>query len=359
MLDNLPPLDLPRDVTRSDVKTAAASPAETESVAATLPAPVEPNPAAIPVAGASAIPAEVSVAPGLKRFAALEPKLAGGSFPSPDGLDWLGEKGYKTLVDLREPGDVQPSFLAEASRRGLRYVSLPISLSTVDRDHVTRFEFEISLAEARPLYFFDTDGNRAGMLWYVHRMTDGKESYDAEEALRQAGEIGLVEEAFKKAGQSYLDRLKKPAGTPAPSSTPAAPATSATAPRRVSMNAVPASPSAPAEPETVEASAPPSAAPPAAPAPTTDPEPSETIALPDAATLDLARAGAGAPAPPNDNPATADPNAWRPFLALVFAALGVPVAYCGRSLIQFRGLMRASLPAPARRVRSLPGGSGE
>src|SRR5262249_22844933 len=155
-------------------------------------------------------------------FAAVDPKLAGGSLPSTDGLDWLSEKGYKTLVDLREPGDVQSSFLAEVSRRGLRYISLPIGLTNIDRDHVNRFKFEISLEDARPLYFFDTDGNRAGMLWYIHRMTDGKDSYDAEEALRQAGELGLVDEAFQKAGQKYLDGLKKPA-SPVPSTAPAAP----------------------------------------------------------------------------------------------------------------------------------------
>jgi hypothetical protein len=357
MLDNLPPLDLPRDLTRSDVKPAAASPAESEPVTALLPAPVEPA----PEAAASAIPAEVSVAPGLKRFAALEPKLAGGSVPSADGLDWLVEKGYKTLVDLREPASIQSSFLEDVSRHGLRYVSLPISLTTVDRDHVARFEFEISLAEARPLYFFDTDGNRAGILWYVHRMTDGKESYDAEEALRQAGEIGLVEESFKKAAQTYIVHLKKPV-TPPPPAAPAAPA-AAPPPRRGSLAPASASASAPTAEKGVEASAsvsaPPPEASPASPSATPAPEPSETIALPDAATLDLARAVEAPRVPTNDNPAIADPNAWRPYLALVFAALGVPVAYCGRSLIQFRGLLRASLPAPARRLRSLPGGSGE
>ena len=73
---------------------------------------------------------------------------------------------------------------------------LPISLSTVDRDHVSRFVFEISLADARPLYFFDTDGKRAGMLWYLHRMTDKNENYDSEEASRQAEELTAEVDGF-------------------------------------------------------------------------------------------------------------------------------------------------------------------
>ena len=41
MLDNLPPLDLPRDQDRTEVKTAAASPADREPPPSALPGPVE------------------------------------------------------------------------------------------------------------------------------------------------------------------------------------------------------------------------------------------------------------------------------------------------------------------------------
>jgi protein tyrosine phosphatase (PTP) superfamily phosphohydrolase (DUF442 family) len=360
MLDNLPPLDLPRDAARADVKTAAASPTENDPAPSNLPAPVETAGTDTATAGAPSLPSDVSVAPGVKRFAAVEPKLAGGGLPSRDGLDWLSEKGYKTLVDLRDPGDVQSSFLADVSRRGLRYISLPISLNTLDRDHVSRFEFEISLADARPLYFFDTDGNRAGMLWYVHRMTDGKDSYDAEEAMRQAGEVGLVAEGFRKAARTYLESLKKAAGpTPAPAAAPGEPAQ----PPAVGGSAsLPPRPAGPNRSAGEGASAPRPGASPLLPDQSTIPAKPETIALPDAGVLDLAQAPAPAPAAPrHDLPVAAagDPDAWRPYLAMVFAAFGVPLAYCGRSLIQYRGMVRASLPKPVRRLRSLPGASGE
>src|SRR5262249_12886304 len=54
-----------------------------------------------------------------------------------------------------------------------------------------------------------------------------------------------------------------------------------------------------------------------------------------------------------------DPSAWQPLLSLVLAGLGVPLAYFSRSVLAFRARVRASLPGPRRRLRSLPAGSGE
>jgi protein tyrosine phosphatase (PTP) superfamily phosphohydrolase (DUF442 family) len=361
MLDNLPPLDLPRDQTRSDVNTAAASASDRAPTPATLPPPVEATETNTADVATPPLPVEVTVAPGLKRFAVLEPKLAGGSLPSADGLDWLSEKGYKTLVDLREPSDVQSTFLADVSRRGLRYISLPISLTTVDRDHVSRFVFEISLADARPLYFFDADGKRAGMLWYLHRMTDKNETYESEEAARQAEELGFGDGAFKQAAQRYLDGLKK-APTPAPAPEPAkstsqdvpTPATT----RPASASKLPRAGSAAAD----TAASPVPGAPAGLPDQATIPEKPDFLVLPEAATLHLARAADATTSTTSvrrDGSSVRDPNAWRPYLALILAALGVPVAYCGRSVIQFRGLLRASLPKPRRPLRSLPTASGD
>ena len=112
-------------------------------------------------AGGTASPPATS-GPGISRFVAVDLKLAGGSAPSPDGLKWLVEKGYRTVLDLRESSEVPPTFIAEVTGMGLRYVALPISVKTIDRDHVDRFNFEVAAGEARPLFFFDSDGTRAG-----------------------------------------------------------------------------------------------------------------------------------------------------------------------------------------------------
>ena len=160
-LDNLPPLDLPKEVSRDEPGTAPApspnprpprTPRPLQGASGKPEAAVDPAvPVPVPAAEAR------SAAPGIRLFAAVEPKLAGGSLPTTAGLDWLAEKGYKTILDLRESGAVQTSYASEVTSRGLRYVALPISLKTVDSKHLDLFSAELSLSEARPLYFCDTE----------------------------------------------------------------------------------------------------------------------------------------------------------------------------------------------------------
>lgn len=345
LLDDLPPLDLPRE----EIGTSSA--AVTDRDAITTAAPVPEASGAIEagkekeveVATVVPDPSELNAAPGLRRFAVIEPKLAGGSLPSSEGLDWLVEKGYRTLIDLREPSEVQPSFIAEVSRKGMRYLSLPINLATLDRDLVARFHFEISLSDARPIYFFDAEGNRPGMLWYIHRMSVKNDSYDPQEATRQADELGLSASEFREAAQAYLARstpIKQATASPPVTTSPAPTPTATAVPQVPSEDArepgstcvTPEGPASPAEPE--------------------------SSALPEAASFNLA-APPTTPVVDPDDQAQWDPNAWRPFLALLLTGLGGPVAYWSRSNLSFRALKRASLPAPARRLRSLPSGSGE
>ena len=107
-------------------------------------------------------------------------------------------------MDLREASEADSTFIAEASRRGFRYIALPISLKTIDREHLARFNFELSLGDARPLYFFDGDGDRAGTLWYLRRVTVDR--VDSQIAHREAEELGLTDQAFWTAATSFLTR---------------------------------------------------------------------------------------------------------------------------------------------------------
>jgi protein tyrosine phosphatase (PTP) superfamily phosphohydrolase (DUF442 family) len=353
LLDNLPPLDLPRDEGRSDIRTtaAAATAADPEARPTVVPTPVETTRTEIDAAAATpGVPVETCVEPGLRRFSVLEPKLAGGSLPSTVGLDWLAEKGYKTLVDLREPGEVQSSFLAEVSKRGMRYISLPISLATVDHDHINRFHFEISLADARPLYFFDAEGNRAGMLWYIQRMTEKNDSYDPEGASLQAEEIGLADPEFLKAAKQYLEHAKpKTAATPTPAPSPGAtPTTTSSAAPEGSTTAA-----APGAPAPVSVASPMSEL----PDQTSIPARPEAIALPAHVTSQLVELTSALKT--KAAASAQDPTAWRPLAALLLTVLGIPAAYWSRSLMSFRVRTRASLPGPGRRLRSLPAASGE
>jgi protein tyrosine phosphatase (PTP) superfamily phosphohydrolase (DUF442 family) len=228
-LDHLPPLDLPGEVTDKTVTPPVAPAAERK--------PQAPAPAGDPSAGRSPREADLTLTgspapssdptstagpvPGIGRFVAVDLKLAGGSAPSTAGLDWLKEKGYKTLVDLRPSGEVEPAFIAEATRRGLRYIALPVAGTSIERDQVARFDFELGPGDARPLYFFDSKGARAGALWYIRRIT--VDQVTSQVARREAQDLGCTGDDWL-AATAYLDRLAKPRSQPAEPAGPPAPA---------------------------------------------------------------------------------------------------------------------------------------
>ena len=195
LLDHLPPLDLPGEVTRSAASppTPPAAPANVKDPG-TAPGDhtTQQEPAGSEAdfrltVAADPVPETAAAAGiGIARFASVNLNLAGGSLPSAAGLTWLADKGYRTIVDLRDSTEVSPSFIATVAKRGLRYVALPMNLETIDADHVARFQFEIGSADARPLFFFDSDGSRPGSLWYIRRLTVDK--VDPQIARREAEE---------------------------------------------------------------------------------------------------------------------------------------------------------------------------
>ena len=123
--------------------------------------------------------------------------------PPPGSTGWRrkGTGRSSTSARLRRP---TAAFIAEATRRGFRYIALPISLKTIDREHLARFNFELALGDARPLYFFDRGGDRAGALWYLRRITVDR--IDSQIAHREAEELGLSDQAYWKAAASFLTR---------------------------------------------------------------------------------------------------------------------------------------------------------
>jgi protein tyrosine phosphatase (PTP) superfamily phosphohydrolase (DUF442 family) len=332
-LDNLPPLSIPAQTPRAEASPPVAPEAEalpgpvpaSESSAAkpggvpsalqpTVPPPSQPSPNE---ASPQPDEAAITVTPGIQRFQGLEPKLAGGSLPTLTGLDWLADKGYKTIIDLRDPGPDQPAYIAEVTTRGLRYLALPIAPTAFDADHVNRFNAELDQTDARPLYFCDNNGDRAGALWYIRRLTVDQVKVDPKTAMQEAKDLGLSVNSTWLAATSYIERLGTVKQT--------------------------------------------SAQGPEAPAPAAAPQPSSTTAAPttpapeSALPRSAATAAADTPAP-NSEPVTSSQIGWRAFGALILTTLGLPLAYWGRSVVSmgFR-TVKASLVAPRLSPRSLPG----
>jgi protein tyrosine phosphatase (PTP) superfamily phosphohydrolase (DUF442 family) len=284
----------PKTVTGESTTSAVPAPAES------LELPVKPN--EVPV----------SVAPGFKRFKVVDRQLAGGTVPTEAGWAFLLEKGYKTVIDLRETSEVQAADVALAARSGFRYIPLPVTPQTLNAATLAKFQEEITLAGSRPLLFFDDNGARPAVMWYLKQVSIDK--IDPADAAREAEEIGPKDTKYWLAAASLLEGAKVPGVAP---------------------------PEADAD-STISV---PSPAPgPDAPLPTSPDTTSSEAKFPVAQRS------------PESIP-VADPTGWKPYAALMVAGLGLPVAYVSRGVLSYRPFAKASLPAPSRAPKAIPSSS--
>jgi protein tyrosine phosphatase (PTP) superfamily phosphohydrolase (DUF442 family) len=362
LFDNLPPVpvDLPEQVTKNATTTskptptvapasttpASATPAASPTASVNPPVPI-PAPSAAPETSTPTPAEKVSAAEGaldnlpliptpngfqaagIRRYASIAPSLAGGSSPSLEGLDYLKEKGCRTFVDLRKPSEVEPNFVDAVNDRNMDYLSLPILANRLEPSRLARFDNLIAHSENRPLYFCDTDGTRAGLVWYIHLRVVEQE--DSQSAQVKAEEVGLTLNEMKIA-ESYLTTFKPKARAQTArvaANDPKQAKLEQPAPAVVVPVPAPAPQPIPAAPTAVNNPG---------PIPSTDPT---TPMLP------------GEERPQADLPSTPaqdrlrDPSFWRPIAALVLTGLGVPLAYWSRSafsLTRTNRRARASLP---------------
>ncbi len=198
-----------------------AAPAPSAEAPRTLPQ-FQPTPDAGAVAPTDPVEAAASLAPGFRSFLSVEPRLAGGCLPDPSGWSWLADQGFRTVLDLRPPDQFRHEDLAQINNTGLRYVALPVSDEGVgDPAVLGRFAAEIAQEAARPLYFFDTDGSRAAVLWYLHRVVD--EHGGPQHAAREADEIGPRDPKLWARATAYVDRVQPPAVSPTAPTPPEGP----------------------------------------------------------------------------------------------------------------------------------------
>ncbi len=129
---------------------------------------------------------------GIPQFALAKDRVASGLRPSMDGIEWLRENGYRTVLHLRQPGEDDAADRQYFEARGSRFQSLDVSPQTLSKKIVDDFNRIVTDSANQPLFVYDKDGVIAGGLWYLHsrtidRLTD-------QEARTRAARLGLREE---------------------------------------------------------------------------------------------------------------------------------------------------------------------
>ena len=85
-----------------------------------------------------------------------------------EGLDWLKENGYRSVLFVRPPGDDDSADRKQIEKRGLKYLSLEVSPPTLSGQMVDDFNQLVGATKDYPLFVYDRDGALAGGLWFLH-----------------------------------------------------------------------------------------------------------------------------------------------------------------------------------------------
>jgi protein tyrosine phosphatase (PTP) superfamily phosphohydrolase (DUF442 family) len=134
-------------------------------------------------------PATAVLPSGIAQFNKVKDEVASGLKPHLDGVDWLKENSYRTILHLRQPGEDDAADRRLVQLRGLKYVSLEVSPAALSRAVVDEFNRLVGDTTNYPLFVYDRDGSLAGGLWYLYARTIDRAT-DAEARIR-ANRLGL------------------------------------------------------------------------------------------------------------------------------------------------------------------------
>jgi uncharacterized protein (TIGR01244 family) len=140
----------------------------------------------------------------------LTQDVAIGRQPVEREIAELGEKGYKTLINIRGTQEInQPMSPVEegklVERAGLSYVHHPVTVADIDDRLVDRF-MEILTAVDKPVLIHCENGLRAALLALI--FVGCEEKHGGDWTLEKAEELGfeLCAPLLRTFARAYVDR---------------------------------------------------------------------------------------------------------------------------------------------------------
>lgn len=127
--------------------------------------------------------------PDIPQFARVKARVYSGEKPFPEGLNWLKDKEFRTILHLHGPTEDTSIARKQFESKGFQYVGLAVSPETLNLKVVDHFNHVITDRANHRIFVFDRDGSLAGPMWYLHfRMINRLSN---EQALEKASEHGL------------------------------------------------------------------------------------------------------------------------------------------------------------------------
>jgi uncharacterized protein (TIGR01244 family) len=159
------------------------------------------------VAGGTAVRAQITKesVPGITNFARLETTIACAGATTPAAVAEIKRRGYKSIINLRQPAEAGADVDAEAAaakEAGITYVHLPLNSASPDPAVVPQFINAVSAPANQPAFVHCASGNRAAALWLIKRVqVDG---WDFDRAAAEAADLGLTSPALKTFAREYV-----------------------------------------------------------------------------------------------------------------------------------------------------------
>lgn len=148
------------------------------------------------------------LAPGLDNSGQPLEDVATAGQPAKEHFERLAASGYRTVIDLRQPGEHRELEEDEAVRAtGMHYINLPVGHDTIDGETFERFRQILKDLENRPVLVHCSSANRVGALLIPYLVLD--EGKTTEEAMEIAGQVGLRSEELERAALRYLHALSE------------------------------------------------------------------------------------------------------------------------------------------------------
>jgi uncharacterized protein (TIGR01244 family) len=130
------------------------------------------------------------------------------SQPEKEDFKQAADKGVKTVVNLRDPKEIDWDEAAVVKELGMEYVNLPFRSPKELSDEIFDKSRKLLADKSkRPLLLHCASANRVGALWLAHRVLDDGVKYD--DALAEAKTVGLALPALEEKAKDYIKRKKK------------------------------------------------------------------------------------------------------------------------------------------------------
>ena len=150
-------------------------------------------------AAAGATVPETVDAAAFPNYRVLAPGVAAAGQPSVEGLRALEGLGFRTVINLRtekEPGVAEEKRIVEEA--GLRYVHVPVSVSSFSAADVDRVAKVLDDPTSGPVLLHCASANRVGAVWTVLQVRKGKSHPEAEAEGRTIGLGGAMLDAVRR-----------------------------------------------------------------------------------------------------------------------------------------------------------------